>query len=181
MDAAGGAVHRREQGGARPGEAPALRLRRAPVGGEGGGDPVESVIDTFLGAGGAIDVAAPRHADPLVGRAEAKPPPSPPSVRSLHLRCPGAASVRIGVETSGRVCLEVQVGGGFGVGRVLSELEEAERWLRSSAHDAAVVPVAARVDMSQPVRRRVLVGEGASAEAGVLARAGVEVGNRCGT
>lgn len=164
MDAA--ARSNTQRTGHHRGDGAPLRLRHAPV-----GDPVDSVVESFLGGterateARACGDKACRVCEPMgEGGAEFKP---------LGLRCPEAASVVIGVEPTGRVCLEVHVGSGTGVANVLRELEEAEKWLRRSAHAAAMVPVIARVDMSHPVRRRVVAD--AHGALGVLRRAGVEV------
>jgi hypothetical protein len=164
MDAAARSVHNMEGGGE---PAARLRLRRAAL-----MDPVDSVVEAFLGGDASGGADAPRAA-PECGDERCDACGSEAEFKPLRVRCPKAASVVIGVEPTGRVCLEVQVGAGLGIARVLSELEEAERWLRASAHDAAVTPHAVRLDMSAPVRRRVVAADGVPA--GLLRRAGVEV------
>ncbi len=167
MDAAARAVHNLSDP---PRGAASLRLRHAPV-----GDPVDSVVETFLGGEpGVLESALAAHAASCGHSSCEACVPSPVEFKPLRMRCPQAASVVIGVEPTGRVCLEVQVGAGVGVSRVLGELEEAERWLRSSAHHAAMAPVGGRMDMSVPVRRCVVLN-GSSIAPGSLTRAGIEV------
>lgn len=160
MEAAAGSSHSADRSSA----ACRLRLRHAPV-----ADPVDAVVDTFLSAGGepARDEG---HACLDACTCDA-----PTDFTPLRLRCPKAASVVIGVESSGRLCLEVQVGSGAGVGQVLAELEEAERWLRDSAHTTATVSFVGKVDMSRPVRRRVEGAGAVTLHRGTLERAGIEV------
>lgn len=173
-------------GGGGSGDGSPLRLRRGPS----GSDAVESVLETFLGARDRAGEAVaqgrvtPMHQDerPEVAAASASGRGEAPvieHVKPLQLRCPHASAVVIGVEPTGRMCLEVHVGTGAGVRRVLSELEEAERWLRSSAHEVATSPVSGRVDMSQPARKRIVADQHAGLQVGLLCRAGVEV-RECG-
>jgi hypothetical protein len=167
MDASGGAARKHAAG---TDTGPTLRLRRA------GGEAVDWVTESFLGGDAAPDAT---DGVPAASRPPETPISSGPhansSVRNLPLRCAKAAAVTIGVEATGRVCLEVRVGGGMKVGHVLRELEEAERWLHASAHDAAMTPVAGLVDLSQPVRRRVVLDAGAELPLHDLTRAGVDV------
>lgn len=168
MDASGGAARRHVGEG---GSGPVLKLRRAS------GEAVDWVTASFLGADAPAEVACERpDACMPVPPVVATPASSAPGgVKPLPVRCAKASAVTIGVEVTGRVCLEVRVGGGMKVAQVLQELEDAEKWLHTSAHDAAMTPVAGRVDLSQPVRKRVVLEDGAGVSAGVLARAGVDV------
>jgi hypothetical protein len=166
MDAAGRIVANKNDG--KSARSP-LRLRREP-----GGDTVDAVVDTFLGGDCPEPVGEAVASAKACGDAGCDVCTPTTEFKPLRLRCPKAAAVLIGVEPNGRLCLEVQVGAGAGVSSVLGELEEVEKWLRSSAHDAATWPVVGRVDMSYPIRRRVVV-EGDSAVTTALSRAGLEV------
>lgn len=156
----------------------------------------DAVTDTFLGgarAGPAREHApvrvepaqvepkparaAPEQPRPFAPPAPARPAESESSgMRPLRLRCPLSPSVAIGVERTGRICLEVRVGGGVDVSRILTDLDQVERWLHASPHAAAINPVAARIDLSCPVRRRVVVTEGADEfPERAMGRAGIEV------
>lgn len=166
MDAAARAVENMEGRGERS----TLRLRRAPV-----ADPVDSVVDTFLGNGATVEQPARGSVkENECGDASCHACGAEAEFKPLRLRCPQASAVLIGVEPNGRVCLEAQVGAGVSVKQVLGELEEAEHWLRASAHETAMRSVVARMDMSHPVRRRLLVDD-PGLPVGRLTRAGIEV------